>query len=412
MGDSANVEMVWYDEDTKAAAVIDNGTGYLKGGLAGESEPDAMFRACVGYPKIDPRTGEVPPVIFGEPTQESYVAPSMAQEAFMQMKFPVAHGMIDNWDDMEKIWSHLFTHELKVSVGNSEDNEDVDVEGVLMTEAARNPKYNREQSCAIMFEKFGVDQFFLAVQAILALYSSGRMTGLALDVGEGVTHTVPIYEGYTMSHAVQRYNLAGRDMTNYAIRLLGEAGCYLYSSSEKEMARRIKEQLCYVALDYDAEMEKYDSPGAKRNVFEFPDGQDVAIKDIAIRVPELMFNPRMHNMEYLGLPELVDQTIRDCDMDVRRELYNSIVMSGGSTCFKNMKSRLEDGVQNLSPLTPVHVVETEEQKFAVWQGGSILASLSTFERQWIKRNSDDTVYPAIRGYDEIGARIVHMMCTM
>merc|ERR1712166_1300171 len=144
-----NVEMVWYDEDTKAAAVIDNGTGYLKGGLAGESEPDAMFRACVGYPKIDPRTGEVPPVIFGEPTQESYVAPSMAQEAFMQMKFPVAHGMIDNWDDMEKIWSHLFTHELKVSVGNSEDN--------------------REQSCAIMFEKFGVDQFFLAVQAILAL---------------------------------------------------------------------------------------------------------------------------------------------------------------------------------------------------------------------------------------------------
>merc|ERR1712166_1627149 len=107
-GREANVEMVWYDEDTKAAAVIDNGTGYLKGGLAGESEPDAMFRACVGYPKIDPRTGEVPPVIFGEPTQESYVAPSMAQEAFMQMKFPVAHGMIDNWDDMEKIWSHLF----------------------------------------------------------------------------------------------------------------------------------------------------------------------------------------------------------------------------------------------------------------------------------------------------------------
>merc|ERR1712166_888366 len=97
------------------------------------------------------------------------------------MKFPVAHGMIDNWDDMEKIWSHLFTHELKVSVGNSEDNEDVDVEGVLMTEAARNPKYNREQSCAIMFEKFGADQFFLAVQAILALYSSGRMTGLALQ---------------------------------------------------------------------------------------------------------------------------------------------------------------------------------------------------------------------------------------
>merc|ERR1712166_639697 len=404
-----NVEMVWYDEDTKAAAVIDNGTGYLKGGLAGESEPDAMFRACVGYPKIDPRTGEVPPVIFGEPTQESYVAPSMAQEAFMQMKFPVAHGMIDNWDDMEKIWSHLFTHELKVSVGNSEDNEDVDVEGVLMTEAARNPKYNREQSCAIMFEKFGVDQFFLAIQAILALYSSGRMTGLALDVGEGVTHTVPIFEGYTMSHAVTRHNLAGRDLTEYSIRLLGEAcGCYLTTSSEKEMGRRIKEELCYVSLDYDDEIVEY----SKQNVFEFPDGQEIHIKDVAIRVPELLFNPRMHNMEYAGLHELVRDTILKCDMDVRRELWSSVLLSGGTTCFKNLALRLEQEAQQLNPYSPVHVIASEEQKFAVWQGGSILASLSTFDKQWMRQVTDTTVHPILPGYDECGARMVQMMCSM
>merc|ERR1712166_639417 len=404
-----NVEMVWYDEDTKAAAVIDNGTGYLKGGLAGESEPDAMFRACVGYPKIDPRTGEVPPVIFGEPTQESYVAPSMAQEAFMQMKFPVAHGMIDNWDDMEKIWNHLFTHELKVSVGNSEDNEDVDVEGVLMTEAARNPKYNREQSCAIMFEKFGVDQFFLAIQAILALYSSGRMTGLALDVGEGVTHTVPIFEGYTMSHAVTRHNLAGRDLTEYSIRLLGEAcGCYLTTSSEKEMGRRIKEELCYVSLDYDDEIVEY----SKQNVFEFPDGQEIHIKDVAIRVPELLFNPRMHNMEYAGLHELVRDTILKCDMDVRRELWSSVLLSGGTTCFKNLALRLAQEAQQLNPYSPVHVIASEEQKFAVWQGGSILASLSTFDKQWMRQVTDTTVHPILPGYDECGARMVQMMCSM
>lgn len=340
------------------------------------------------------------------------MAPTMLQETFCQMKFPVQHGMIDDWTDMERIWRHLFDHELKVSVGNAEDNPDVDVEAVLMTEAARNPKYNREQSCSIMFEHFGVDKFYLAVQAILALYSSGRMTGLALDVGEGVTHTVPIFEGYTMSHAVQRYNLAGRDLTAYAIRLLGEYGCYLYSSSEKEQARRIKEQLCYVALDYDSELKAYDEPGAKRNVFEFPDGQDVSIKDIAIRVPELLFQPRHHNMEYKGLPELVDETIRDCDLDVRRELYSSVVMSGGSCCFKNMRERLQNDLQECSPLTPVRVCETEEQKFAVWQGGSILASLSTFDRQWINRTSDDSVFPARVGYDEVGARIVHMMCTM
>eukprot|EP00656_Telonema_subtile_P044176 TRINITY_DN50462_c0_g1_i6.p1 TRINITY_DN50462_c0_g1~~TRINITY_DN50462_c0_g1_i6.p1 ORF type:complete len:247 (-),score=53.65 TRINITY_DN50462_c0_g1_i6:172-912(-) len=240
-------------------------------------------------------------------------------------------------------------------------------------------------------------------------YSSGRMTGLALDVGEGVTHTVPIFEGYTMSHAVTRHNLAGRDLTNYTIRLLGEAcGCYLTTSSEKEMARRIKEELCYVSQDYDTEMVEY----SKQNVFEFPDGQEIAIKDVAIRVPELLFNPRMHNMEYAGLPELVANTILNCDLDVRRELWSSILLSGGTTCFKGLQLRLENEAQALNPYSPVHVIASEEQKYAVWQGGSILASLSTFEKQWMRRTTDHTSHPTVPGYDECGARMVHMLCSM
>eukprot|EP00656_Telonema_subtile_P044174 TRINITY_DN50462_c0_g1_i1.p1 TRINITY_DN50462_c0_g1~~TRINITY_DN50462_c0_g1_i1.p1 ORF type:complete len:397 (-),score=95.86 TRINITY_DN50462_c0_g1_i1:124-1314(-) len=374
-----------------------------------------QFRACVGYAKEN-SNGEIPDVIHGEPTKEYYVAPSMMIEPFMRMKFPVQHGIVDSWEDMEKIWGHLFYDRLKASVGHvpsgSDDiygDEEVDIDAVLMTEAAMNPKYNREQCTAIMFEKFQVDKFFLAIQAILALYSSGRMTGLALDVGEGVTHTVPIFEGYTMSHAVTRHNLAGRDLTNYTIRLLGEAcGCYLTTSSEKEMARRIKEELCYVSQDYDTEMVEY----SKQNVFEFPDGQEIAIKDVAIRVPELLFNPRMHNMEYAGLPELVANTILNCDLDVRRELWSSILLSGGTTCFKGLQLRLENEAQALNPYSPVHVIASEEQKYAVWQGGSILASLSTFEKQWMRRTTDHTSHPTVPGYDECGARMVHMLCSM
>lgn len=106
----------------------------------------------------------------------------------------------------------------------------------------------------IMFETFDVPAFYLAIQAVLSLYSSGRTTGLVLDAGDGVTHTVPIYEGYALPHAIERNDLAGRDLTEYMRKLLNEVGLNFSSSAEVETIRDIKEKLCYVALDYEAEV--------------------------------------------------------------------------------------------------------------------------------------------------------------
>jgi actin len=105
----------------------------------------------------------------------------------------------------------------------------------------------------ICFEEFSVPAFYLAIQAVLSLYSSGRTTGLVLDAGDGVTHTVPIYEGYALPHAIERNDFAGRDLTDYMKKLLNEVGLNLSSSSETEVVRDIKEKLCYVAQDFDAE---------------------------------------------------------------------------------------------------------------------------------------------------------------
>eukprot|EP00658_Telonema_sp_P-2_P008549 TRINITY_DN13221_c0_g1_i3.p1 TRINITY_DN13221_c0_g1~~TRINITY_DN13221_c0_g1_i3.p1 ORF type:complete len:410 (+),score=102.31 TRINITY_DN13221_c0_g1_i3:232-1461(+) len=409
--------MVWYDDEDNSCqkAVIDNGTGYLKGGLAGEPEPSHMYRACVGYVKPG-EGGEVPKVINGEPAQDYYVAPSMMIEPYLKLNFPVEHGIVDSWDDMEKIWGHLFYDCLQANVGHQPSgqddiygDEDCEVDAVLMTEAAMNPKKNREMCTSIMFEKFQVDKFYLAIQAILALYSSGRMTGLALDVGAGVTHTVPIFESYVMSFAVQRHNLAGRDLTNYAIRLLQEhCGCYLTTSAEKEQARRIKEECCYVSLDYDNEIQNY----SQNNFYSFPDGQEIDIKEVAIKVPELLFNPRMHNYEYDGLPELCANTIMNTDMDLRKELWSSIILSGGTTCFPHLPERLEADCRELNQFSPVHVIQTEEKKYAVWQGGSVLASLASFDTQWMTRTTNHYASPVVQGYDEVGPRLVHMMCAI
>ncbi|CED83325.1 Actin and related proteins [Phaffia rhodozyma] len=364
--------------------VIDNGTGSIKAGFAGQSHPKCFFPTCVGRPKH-------PRVMAGAISGDTFIGKKTQElRGLLKLNWPMEGGVVKDWEDMERIWKWVYSEELGTL---SEEHP------VLLTEAPLNPRQNRDIAAQIFFETFNVPALFTSVQAVLALYSSGRTTGIVLDSGDGVTHAVPVYEGFSMPHAIRRIDIAGRDVTNQLQLLLRKSGSNLSTSAELETVRTIKEKCCYIALNPSKEDKELllaaSSAGGKSGKvndgrkkagedFILPDGRKIQLGSERFRAPEILFNPELVGQEFVGVHQLLVDSISRTDTDLRRSLFSNIVLSGGTTLCRGFGDRLLTEVKKIALKDiKIKIYAPPERKYSTWIGGSILANLATFRKMWV-----------------------------
>jgi len=397
------------------AVVIDNGTGYTKLGYAGNTEPQHIIPSCIAV-KESARVGTK--VATGVSDLDFFIGDEALETPNYTVKWPIRHGVVDDWDLMERFWEQTIFKYLRAE---PEDHY------FLLTEPPLNTPENREYTAEIMFETFNVPGLYIAVQAVLALAASWTsrqvgertLTGTVIDSGDGVTHVIPVAEGYVIGSCIKHIPIAGRDITYFIQQLLREREVGIPPEQSLETAKAIKERYCYVCPDIVKEFNKYDSDPQKwikkydslNSITKQPFSVDVGYERFL--GPEIFFHPEFSNADFtLPISEIVDDVIQSCPIDSRRPLYKNIVLSGGSTMFRDFGRKLQRDIkrtvdarlkqhEDLSEgrIKPkpidVQVITHQMQRYAVWFGGSMLASTPEFYQ----------VCHTKADYDEYGASI-------
>ncbi|CAF1443452.1 unnamed protein product [Adineta ricciae] len=364
------MSFLWNDDISRI--VVDIGSGNIQAGFAGDDAPRAVVPNIIGcwrrQSSSPAETGQKDSLIGDE---------LLIKKEYYKIRYPIEHGIVSNWDDMEMILDHIFRSELHI---RPEEHP------VLLSEPSLNPIGHRERMTQLMFEQFKTPGMYIAKQGVLSFYALGRTSGIVIESGDGVTQTIPICEGYAMHRGITRSDLGGRDLTNWMARLLAQRGYSFATAAEREIVRDMKEKHSYIALDYDEEMTLTKRSRNFHKSYQLPDGQEISISNERFQCPEALFNPKLMGEIEPGIADLVYNAIMNCDIDIRRDMFCNILMSGGNTMFPGIADRMKKELTAKAPPSErVRVVAAPDRKYSAWIGGSILASLSTFQKMWISK---------------------------
>ncbi|XP_071788647.1 actin-related protein 2-B [Asterias amurensis] len=388
------------DSQGKKVIVCDNGTGFVKCGYAGSNFPAHIFPSLIGRPIIrsTAKVGdiEIKDLMVGDEASQL--------RSMLEVNYPMENGIVRNWDEMKHIWDYTFG-EGRMNI-NPVDSK------ILLTEPPMNPHRNREKMVEVMFEQYQFAGVYIAIQAVLTLYAQGLLTGVVVDSGDGVTHICPVYEGFSLPHLTRRLDIAGRDITQYLIKLLLLRGYAFNHSADFETVRIMKENLCYVGYDIEQEQKLANETTVLVENYTLPDGRVIKVGGERFGAPEALFQPHLINIEGVGIAELLFNTIQAADIDTRPEFYKHIVLSGGSTMYPGLPSRLEREIKQLylervlkgdtSKLGKfkIRIEDPPRRKHMVFLGGAVLADImKDREDFWISRQE----------YEEKGLRCLEKL---
>ncbi|KAF7851910.1 hypothetical protein BT93_L1625 [Corymbia citriodora subsp. variegata] len=443
-----------YGGDEVSAIVIDLGSHTCKAGYAGEDAPKAVFPSVVGSidqmevddaANTDTNSGAAMEAKSNAKTPDSdknkgkrklFVGSQALgyRRDQMEVVSPFKDGIVADWDIVDNIWDHAFRECLLI---------DPTEHPMLLAEPSSNPQQQRERAAELMFEKYKVPALFLAKNAVLTSFASGRATSLVVDCGGGSTTIAPVHDGYVLQKAVATSPIGGEFLTDCLLKSLESKGIKIkprYSFKRKEVrpgdfqpfdldfpstteSYRLYSQRVIASDIKDSVCRAPDSPydeSAYANIpmtpYELPDGQTIEIGSDRFKVPDVLFNPPLAQtipgmesfsefaLSARGLSQMVIESINKCDVDIRRELFSSILLAGGTASMQQLKERLEKDLLEESPQAArVKVLasgNTTERRFSVWIGGSILASLGSFQQMWFSKTE----------YEEHGASYVQRKC--
>lgn len=369
----------------KRPVICDNGTGFVKAGYAGENFPTLIFPSMIGTPLMrseeEFQNVELKDVMVGDECAKL--------RAMLDTSYPVENGIVKDWEGMQHLWNYTFNERMKIDPKEYK---------IMLTEPPSNPKENKVKMCTHMFETYGFEAAKVSIQAMLVLYAQGLMTGVVVDSGDGVSHVVPVWEGIVPPHLIKRLNVAGRHITRRLIELLQIRGYAFNRSADFETVRQIKEELCYVGFDLDIERQLSLETTTLIKKYELPDGRVIKMDRERYEAPEVLFNPGLLGMEAVGIHEMLFGMIQAADIDLRPAFYKHIVLSGGSTMYPGLPTRLEREMKRLYlerilkgdkkalQKFKLRIEDPPRRKHMVFLGGSVLADImKSRDEFWITK---------------------------